>query len=57
MENLMTSPAEVQPKELIKPINVEELLKEEKVIEALCETRDSCGFSNSSIGKNDDILF
>lgn len=48
---------EVKPKELIKPLKTEELLQEEKILEALCESRDSCGAGNYSVGHNDEILF
>lgn len=48
---------ESKPKELIKPLKIEELLEQEKVVEALCEMRDQCRSNNNSIGDNDDILF
>lgn len=56
METKLTV-TETKPKELIKPMKVEELLENERVLEALCETRNSCGSGNSSIGTSDDILF
>lgn len=57
METKKSNFHEVKPKELIKPLKTEELLQEEKVLEALCETRDHCDSDNWSIGHNDDILF
>lgn len=57
MENLKLVTLEgVKPKELIKPMKVEELLESEKVLEALCESRDSCR-TNTGVGSTDDILF
>jgi hypothetical protein len=47
---------DLRPKQLIKPLKVEELLESERVLEALCETRDACR-TNSGVGNNDDILF
>jgi hypothetical protein len=59
MENLQSIVAnENKPKELIKPLKVEEALQGEKVLEALCESRNICfPSSNNSVGNNDDILF
>ena len=46
-----------KPKQLVKPTKIEEMIENEVAVEALCETRNSCGFTNSGIGTEDDILF
>jgi hypothetical protein len=48
--------SEIKPKELIKPLKIEEVLENEKVLEALCESRNTCRV-NTGMGDADDILF
>jgi len=46
------------PKQLIKPVKIEEMIQNEKAVEALCESRNTCTLgSNGGIGSDDDILF
>jgi hypothetical protein len=57
MEELRTiTLGDTVPQQLVKPIKVEEILESEKVLEALCESRDSCRI-NTGVGESDDILF